>query len=215
MASTAAVGPAPAAIEPQTVILRDGAAIELRAVSERDLLLIAALFQRMSPESMHHRFFCMKREMTETELRFLAGNGADHVVIAAAQRRGDAEVVLGLGRYVVHADHPAIAEVAFEVADADQGRGIGTLLLDHLAEIARDRGLTMFQADVEAGNTAMLDVFSQSGFAVHESCSQGTNSVDFPIAATAGFLTAYAERERIAEAAARRRVLLNLGRHSA
>jgi len=151
----------------------------------------------MGPRSVRHRFFSAKRELSEAELMFLVGNGTSHVVLAAIVRRGEVETFLGVGRYV-ELEEPGAAEVAFEVADAEQGRGIGTLLLDHLARIARSRGITLFRADVEADNSAMLEVFTRSGFAIRESCSRGVYQVDIPIADSERFLAAAAERERIA-----------------
>jgi acetate---CoA ligase (ADP-forming) len=194
IASTAPVTP----IAPVDAILRDGASIEIRAVTPDDRPHIASLFARMSPGSVRHRFMAVKHELSEAELTFLIGDGASHVVLAAVVRRGGAETFLGVGRYVELDDAPAAAEVAFEVADAEQGRGIGTLLLDHLARIARLRGIALFRADVEADNSAMLEVFSRSGFTVRESCSQGIYQVDIPIADSERFLAAAAERERIA-----------------
>jgi len=191
-------GASAAPIDPVDAILRDGASIEIRAVVPDDRALLVSLFERMSPSSMRHRFFGAKRGLTETELRFLIGNGTSHVVLAAVVRRDSAETFLGAARYVVLDDEPGVAEVAFEVADAEQGRGIGTLLLDHLARIARARGFVKFRADVEADNSAMLQVFSRSGFTVREACSQGTYQVEFPIAGDERFLAAAAERERIA-----------------
>jgi acetyl coenzyme A synthetase (ADP forming)-like protein len=185
-------------IAPVDAILRDGASIEIRAVTLDDRPHIASLFARMSPGSVRHRFFAVKRELSDADLSFLAGDGASHVVLAAVVRRGGAETFLGVGRYIALDDVPGAAEVAFEVADAEQGRGIGTLLLDHLARIARSRGITLFRADVEADNGAMLEVFSRSGFAIHETCSLGVYQVDIPIADSERFLAAAAERERIA-----------------
>src|SRR6185503_16555087 len=185
------------AISPVDAILRDGASIEIRAVTLEDRPHIASLFSRMGPSSVRHRFFSAKRELSDAELTFLIGNGSSHVVLAAVMRRGDVETFLGVGRYV-ELEEPGAAEVAFEVADAEQGRGIGTLLLDHLARIARPRGITLFRADVEADNSAMLDVFSRSGFAIREACSRGVYQVDIPIADSERFLAAASERERIA-----------------
>jgi acetyltransferase len=162
--------------------LRDGTPVTVRVVSPADRPRIAALFARMSPLSLRHRFFGVKRELTAGELDFLLGDGTDHVVLAVVTGSGDGEVVRGLGRYVVLADHPDVAEVAFEVGDADQGHGIATLLLARIARIARDRGVRELRAEVEADNTAMLGVFEHSQLAVHEVCSRGIYSVEMPTA---------------------------------
>ncbi|HEX3765137.1 MAG TPA: GNAT family N-acetyltransferase [Kofleriaceae bacterium] len=203
LTSPDAAGPSPSAthattIAPVDAILRDGASIEIRPVTLDDRPHIASLFARMSPGSVRHRFFAVKRELSDAELSFLIGDGTSHVALAATVRHDWAETFLGVGRYIALDDVPGAAEVAFEVADAEQGRGIGTLLLDHLARIARSRGITRFRADVEADNSSMLEVFSRSGFAIRESCSQGIYQVDIPIADSERFLAAAAERERVA-----------------
>ncbi|MGE5182101.1 MAG: GNAT family N-acetyltransferase, partial [Acidobacteriota bacterium] len=130
-------------------------------------------------------------------------DGAREVGLAVIQSNGH-ERLLGLGRYAVVI--PGVAEVAFEVGDADQGRGIGTLLLEHLAHVARAHDITMFRADVEADNAQMLDVFGRSGFVVQDALSQGIYHVEFPIAETSRFLRVAADRERRAAAASLRAI---------
>jgi acetate---CoA ligase (ADP-forming) len=61
-------------------------------------------------------------------------------------------------------NEPTAAEVAFAVADEMQGRGLATRLLEQLAEVAAERGITRFDAEVMAGNRRMLGVFSGAGF---------------------------------------------------
>jgi acetyl coenzyme A synthetase (ADP forming)-like protein len=192
--------------EPVDAILRDGASVEIRMVGPADRAHVISLFERMSPSSVRHRFFGAKRELTDADVQFLLGNGTSHVVLAAIVRRGGSETFLGVGRYVVLPEHTGAAEVAFEVADAEQGRGIGTLLLDHLARIARSRDLTIFRAEVESDNSQMLEVFTRSGFAVHQSSRSGSFRVDIPIGDSERFLDAAATRERLAAASSLRAV---------
>lgn len=177
----------------------------IRAVDPSDRARVAALFERMSPLSIRHRFFAAKHGLSDAELTQMLGDGVSHVVLAVVSGQGDAQVVRGLGRYVVFDERPDTAEVAFEVGDADQGQGIGTLLLEHLARVARARGVALFRAEVEADNRLMLDVFTHSGFAIRERCSRGVYEVDIPTADSARFAAAVAARAVVAaEARARR-----------
>lgn len=185
-------------------ILRDGTPVAIRAVVPADRERLAALFAGMSPISIRHRFFAAKREVTAEELTVLLGNGASHVAIAVVARTGEGETFLGCGRYVV-LETGDVAEVAFEVADAEQGHGIGTLLLERLAQIARQRGISVFRAEVEADNRAMLDVFTHVGFVVRESCSQGVYGIELRLFDDAKLAASVAARHQIAEAAARAR----------
>jgi GNAT superfamily N-acetyltransferase len=178
-------------------VLRDGASVMIRDVRGTDRAAIHALFARMSSESVRHRFFVAKRELTPADLVWLDRLDSPHVevALAAVVRDGDGgERVLGIGRYTLVAAR--IAEIAFDVGDADQGRGIGTLLLEHLARVARAHDIATFRAEVEADNVKMLDVFERSGFVVSEALDAGVYRVEFPIAETEAFLKAAAARER-------------------
>src|SRR5689334_13730187 len=130
----------------QEAVLRDGTSIAIREVRTGDRDAIRALFAQMSPESVRHRFFVAKRELVASDLAWIdrLGDGQTDVALAAVLRRADGEHVLGVARYALVAAHAA--ELAFDVADAYQGRGIGTLLLEHLARIARSREITTFRA---------------------------------------------------------------------
>jgi acetyl coenzyme A synthetase (ADP forming)-like protein len=185
----------------QEAVLRDGASIVIRHAVPEDKPGLRDLFSRMSPTSISHRFFGAKRELTDADLRWLDGDDTGQAALVAINRHGNKERILGLGRYVVLAKHPDIAEVAFDVGDADQGRGIGTLLLDHLARIGRLRGITAFRAEVEADNGLMLEVFARSGFTVRQELDRDRIfHVDFPIAETDRFVLLAADRERRAAA---------------
>jgi acetate---CoA ligase (ADP-forming) len=185
----------------QDAVLRDGTSVVIRSVRAEDRGRLRELFARMSPRSVRHRFFAARRELAGADLDWLERGGPHDVALAAITQRGGREHLLGLGRYVVLPDvTPHVAEIAFEVGDADQGRGIGTLLLEHLARIARAAGLVAFRAEVEADNARMLDVFEQSGFGVHAALDQDVFRVEFPIAETERFVRVAAERERRAAA---------------
>ncbi len=105
----------------------------------------------------------------------------------------DADRMVGVGRYERLPD-PAVAEVAFVVTDDHQHLGIGTLLLDHLADVAHDHGIGSFVAQTLSDNRDMLGVFLSSGFPVTTSASAGTVTIRFPIALTVGYETARASR---------------------
>ena len=70
--------------------------------------------------------------------------------------------MIAVGRYDRIDDSQA--EVAFLIEDAHQGRGIGQLLLEHLAEAARERGITRFVAEVLPQNRRMAAVFADAGY---------------------------------------------------
>ncbi len=184
-------------------ILRDGGSIHIRAIRPGDKQRLIDHFQRLSQRSVYFRFFGAKKRLTEQELtRFTEPDFVNHVGLIATLREDGEERIIGVGRYIARTDQgaPHRAEVAFAVADEHQGRGIGTLLLEHLAPIARANGITEFEADVLGENNQMLDVFANSGFTVRRSIEAGVVHVSFPTAETERFLQATENRERLAAA---------------
>ena len=111
--------------------------------------------------------------------------------------------IVALASYVRLRD-PATAEIAFAVADEEQGRGIGTRLLEQLAERAAVAGIASFVAEVMAENRAALGVFADAGFEVVRMLEGGEVELRFPIAATEGFRARVEERDHVAVAASLR-----------
>ena len=143
-------------------ILRDGSRIEVRALKPTDGSELQAAVGRMSDESIHRRFFALKRHFTEREIDFyLNVDFVNHVALVAVMNVKGRELLVGGGRYIVM--QPGVAEVAFSIDDPHQGRGIGTLLVRHLALIAREAGLRELVAEVLPSNAPMLSVFKKAG----------------------------------------------------
>jgi len=134
----------------------------IRAIRPDDKQALRDGIKRASPKSAYHRFFQQKLDLSDKELVYFTEVDFEHHVALVAIIPADRTYV-GVGRYVVLKDVPGkIAEVAFAVDDEYRGRGIATLLLQHLTEIARAAGLSEFQATVLADNESMLDVLSHS-----------------------------------------------------
>ncbi len=184
-------------------ILRDGGSIRIRAIRPDDKERLVDHFQRLSQRSVYFRFFGAKRRLTDEETkRFTEPDFVRHVGLVATLLEDGQEHIIGVGRYIARADGSVSqrAEVAFAVADAHQGRGIGTILLEHLAPLARANGITEFEADVLGENNRMLEVFAKSGFVVRRSLEAGVIHLSFPTEETPEFLQASFARERAAAA---------------
>jgi acyl-CoA synthetase (NDP forming)/RimJ/RimL family protein N-acetyltransferase len=140
------------------VILRDGAALRLRSPRQADEAGIKAFFDALSPESRYRRFHGFGN--TEKAARDYARADGD-ARVALMARLGDRVVaVAGYDRL----NEPTAAEVAFAVSEDMRGRGMATRMLEQLAEVAAERGITRFDAEVLADNRNMLRVFSNAGF---------------------------------------------------
>ncbi len=180
------------------VVLRDGKSILVRAIRPSDKPLLLDLFHGLSQRSIHFRYMSARRELSEKEqVHWTEVDFASHVALVALSQEGGEERVVGVGRYIlVDGTGQRPAEVAFEVPDREQGRGIGTILLEHLARIAQQAGITHFQAEVLADNARMLDVFGDSGFELKQALESNIVHVVFPTRETDRFLHVSLERER-------------------
>jgi GNAT superfamily N-acetyltransferase len=139
-----------------------GRRIQIRAlrISDRNALLAAAA--NISDQSLYRRFFGVRRNFSDAEISaFLDVDFVQQVALVALTADGGAEAVTGGARYIIV--RPGVAEVAFMVVDKFQGQGIGSLLMRHLATLARTAGLTELLAEVMPENAAMLKIFERSG----------------------------------------------------
>jgi RimJ/RimL family protein N-acetyltransferase len=146
-----------------TARLRDGRAVEIRALrpDDKDDMLMAV--SRTGTQSLQRRFFVVKRGFSEREIAyFMNVDFANHVALVAFADEDGQKVIIGGGRYIV--TEPGKAEIAFVVIDDYQGQGIGTLLMRHLAVLARKAELRELIAEVLPENAAMRKVFSKFGF---------------------------------------------------
>ena len=120
--------------------LRDGHRLKVRALLPDDRDGILKAFNRSSPQSLRRRFFAAKGGLTEKEIEFFSKvDFVNHVALAAAVEEEGQPVIVGGGRYVL--TEPGQAEIAFAIIDQYQGKGIGAILMRHLATIAREAGL--------------------------------------------------------------------------
>ncbi len=143
-------------------VLRDGHAIELRALRPDDRDELLAAIGRTSTQSLFRRFFAAKRGFSEQEVAFFLNiDFVNHVALVAVVDEDGRPAIVGGGRYIVL--QPGKAEVAFAVVDPYQGRGLGAALMKHLAAIARTAGIGEFIAEVLPDNIPMLKVFEKSG----------------------------------------------------
>jgi len=146
-------------------LLRDGRRVNIRMLHTRDKDDMLAAIGRTSSNSLQRRFFVSKRTFSDREVDFFMKiDFTNHVALVALIEEDGREVIIGGGRYVVAT--PGTAEIAFVVIDDYQGQGVATLLMHHLAILARKAGLEELVAEVLPENTAMRRVFAKFGFRV-------------------------------------------------
>jgi acetyl coenzyme A synthetase (ADP forming)-like protein len=190
-----------AAPEVRDVILRDGSTLRLRPPRAGDLDAVLEFFGALSEQSVYWRFHGFPALTPATVEPFLDPDWEEHgSLIGALSGDGEAERIVALASFVRLRD-PSSAEVAFAVADELQGRGVGTRLLEQLAESAADAGISEFVAEVMPDNRAMLSVFADAGFAVSRRLEGGTTEVRLEIQSTETYRAAVDERDHVAVAA--------------
>lgn len=149
-----------------------GERVWIRPVRMTDEELLQDLFSRLSDESTHQRFMSYKRAHPHEDMAELVNLEAEDSVGIVVCADEDGRLIVAMARYDVD---PAtnLADIAFVVQDEWQGRGVGTLLMKSMAELARARGLSGFTADVEAANKPMMMVLHRSGLEVKASLVGG------------------------------------------
>ena len=175
------------------VVLRDGVGASIRPIRPDDTDLFIDFFERLGPESRYFRFFRVKRSLDPKEVSYFTTVDYDRRMALVALVGGR---MVGVGRYDALDQDPTTAEVAFSVADDQQGRGLGTELLQLLTTYARGRGIHRFRAFVLPENRQMMRVFRNSGFELTRTLDDGVYTVDFPVEESESSLSAWAERER-------------------
>ena len=186
------------------VLLSDGSAAHLRQIRPDDAPAIVELHSRLSERTRYLRYFSPYPRIPERDLeRFV---NVDHrereAFVVVTGRR-----IMAVGRYERLGPDSPDAEVAFVVEDAHQGRGIGSVLLEFLAEAARENGITRFVAEVLPQNGSMLRVFSDFGYQVQRRYEDGVVHLSFPIAHTEKSREVQESREQRTEAKSIARLL--------
>jgi len=160
--------------------LKNGTAVRIRSIRADDKDRISEAFRNLESESIYTRFFAHKKALTDEELKAATEVDFENVVglVVTVGEEGDETIIAG-GRYAAFdaANNLRSAEVAFTVEEDYHGQGIASRLLQHLARIAREKGVSQFEAEVLSGNKAMLTVFSRSGLPMKKSFESGTTHV--------------------------------------
>jgi acyl-CoA synthetase (NDP forming)/GNAT superfamily N-acetyltransferase len=184
------------------VVLRDGGTAALRPIRPDDSQRLIAFYGRVSDESKYFRFFAPYPELSRTDVdRFTHVDHRDRVALILTV----ADEMIAVARY--DRTGPKTAEAAFLVQDSDQGRGAGSVLLEHLAQAARENGIERFTAEVLPDNRRMAVVFREAGYEMAGEIEDGIAVFALEIEPTAMSLEVMAAREHRAEARSVQRLL--------
>jgi acyl-CoA synthetase (NDP forming)/RimJ/RimL family protein N-acetyltransferase len=195
------VAPYPAHWEAD-VVLSDGATAHLRPIRPDDADRLVEFYGRVSDDSKYFRFFAPYPTLSPRDVEtFTQVDHTDRVALIVLI--GDE--MIAVGRY--ERIDAGQAEVAFLVEDDHQGRGVGSVLLEHLAQAARERGIGRFVAEVLPHNHKMITVFSEAGYTIASRLTDGIVHVEFEIRPTDDSIDVMTAREHRAEARSIQRLL--------
>ncbi|MFK4085318.1 GNAT family N-acetyltransferase [Kribbella sp. NPDC020789] len=184
------------------VVLRDGATARLRPITPSDAELLVEFYARVSEQSKYYRFFAPYPQLSDRDVaRFTQVDYHDRLALIVTV----GNEMIGVGRY--ERTGRRTAEVAFLIEDAHQGRGLGQLLLEHLAQAARENGIAHFVAEVLPDNRKMITVFTEAGYKVAREFEDGVIMVEFDIAPTDTSFGVMQAREQRSEALSIARLL--------
>jgi GNAT superfamily N-acetyltransferase len=155
------------------VVLGDGSQIHLRPIRPKDATGLLDLYRRLSPRSLYHRFFTIPRP-DPVYADYLADVDYLNHFALVAEVKGQ---IIAVARYYRIPECESRAEAAFTVADEWQARGIGSLMLERLAEIAREQKINSFEVQVLSDNHQMMKILSRSRFRTNQKLEAGVFNV--------------------------------------
>ncbi|GAA0576520.1 GNAT family N-acetyltransferase [Streptomyces crystallinus] len=193
------------------VVLRDGGTARIRPITTDDAERLVSFYEQVSDESKYYRFFAPYPRLSAKDVhRFTHHDYVDRVGLAATVG-GEFIATVRYDRINAQgrpASAPADeAEVAFLVQDAHQGRGVASALLEHVAAVARERGIRRFAAEVLPANNKMIKVFTDAGYQQKRSFEDGSVHLTLDLEPTAESLAVQRAREQRAEARSVQRLL--------
>ncbi|MGW0959819.1 bifunctional acetate--CoA ligase family protein/GNAT family N-acetyltransferase [Streptomyces gelaticus] len=193
------------------VVLRDGGTARIRPITTDDAERLVSFYEQVSDESKYYRFFAPYPRLSDRDVhRFTHHDYVDRVGLAVTVG-GEFIATVRYDR-IDERGRPASApadeaEVAFLVQDAHQGRGVASALLEHIAAVARERGIRRFAAEVLPANTKMIKVFRDAGYTQQRSFEDGSVHLTLDLEPTAESLAVQRGREQRAEARSVQRLL--------
>ncbi|MET7616739.1 GNAT family N-acetyltransferase [Streptomyces sp. NPDC005408] len=193
------------------VVLRDGGTARIRPITTEDAERLVSFYEQVSDESKYYRFFAPYPRLSAKDVhRFTHHDYVDRVGLAVTVG-GEFIATVRYDRINAQgrpASSPADeAEVAFLVQDAHQGRGVASALLEHIAAVARERGIRRFAAEVLPANSKMIKVFRDAGYTQKRSFEDGSVHLTLDLEPTAESLAVQRGREQRAEARSVQRLL--------
>jgi GNAT superfamily N-acetyltransferase len=168
-------------------VLKDGTRVTIRALLPSDRGRFVEAFRLLERDSIYTRFFTHRKDLSDDEIdRAVNVDFVREVALVVTTEAARGDTIIASGRYIATDGAAAerSAELAFVVDEDYRGRGIASLLLAHLTDLARVQNFTRFEAAVLSQNRAMLAVFKRSGFPMEQRRDRGVIHVTLALPTT-------------------------------
>ncbi len=165
-------------------VLNNGVRVHLRAIRPDDKQKLLDAFHHLTDKSIYFRFLTAKKDLSHEELKYFTEvDFKNHVAIVATIQINGKEKIIGIVRYIVFEkkNNECIAELACTVDENFQGIGLGSLLFKHILAIAKQKGVTVFVANVLSENQRVFEIFRHSGFKINATLEGPTTRLQFRI----------------------------------
>ena len=179
------------------IVLRDGRTVHIRPARAEDRDRVEDYLLGLSDESRRLRFWSVSLDIGAAAASAVEADHEDHETMLALVGKH----VVGGAQYLRDGSSP-VAEIGVSVADELQGQGLGSILVGHIAEAARERGIVLLRASVLPENHQMVEVFRRTGFPISILAKPGEVQVDLTTDGGEATIEQYEERQRHAAAAA-------------
>jgi GNAT superfamily N-acetyltransferase len=156
------------------VTLKDDSRLLVRPIRPGDETLMHELLYSFSKETIYHRFFALISDMSLEQLKYYVNvDYEERMAIVSVIEVEDREKIIGVARYDLDR-LTNMAEVAVVVEDEWQNKGLGSYLLEYLAQIAKSRGISGFTAEVMPDNFRMLHLLNKTSRTIKKTFIDGT-----------------------------------------
>ena len=151
-----------------TISLRDGTQANIRPIKADDAPRLIALFDRLSPQTIYHRFLGFRKVLTYEEAKRLAEvDYQKQMALVTTNEQNGCENIIGVARYdVLSSSEPSVAEASVVIEDEYQGLGLATHLLMHLMTYAHLNGIRAFRAMIHNDNIRIMRIIQRSGLPI-------------------------------------------------
>jgi acyl-CoA hydrolase/GNAT superfamily N-acetyltransferase len=158
-------------------VFKGGIRGHIRVIKTTDESMVRDLFYNLSEESVYFRYFSTRRSMPHKNLQQYINVTEDEglsLVITVGPR--EHRKIIAEARYMLNPGDP-YPDAAFMVDEHYRGRGLASALLHYLIDIAMERGIQGFRAEVLLTNRPMMKVFERLPYVLHKKVTEDSISL--------------------------------------